>query len=80
MYECALVTMILVFMIIVIVHVIIPFYYKWKLKRITDKSNSVKAAESKEKEYHENLKINGYIKKINFNFNRIKLCDYYGTT
>jgi phosphate transport system permease protein len=28
MYECALVTMILVFAIIVIVHVIIPYYFK----------------------------------------------------
>lgn len=36
MYECALVTMILVFAIIVIVHVIIPYYFKWRLKRLTN--------------------------------------------
>lgn len=38
MYECAIVTMILVFVIIMVVHIGIPYYYKWKSERIKKKN------------------------------------------
>jgi predicted membrane protein len=82
MYECALVTMILVFAIIVIVHVIIPYYFKWKAKRMINKSNerdsSVK--QNKSANINEQSKVTQYFKKMNFNFNRIKLLYHYGAT
>lgn len=42
MYECAFITMILVFIIILIVHVLIPWYYRHKQKRDEDRYEAIK--------------------------------------
>ena len=50
MYECAFITMILVLMIILVVHVVIPWYYRYKAKREKDRYDSMKRINSKVKE------------------------------
>jgi phosphate transport system permease protein len=42
MYECALVTIILVLLIMLLIHILIPEYYKWKRKRLVKKYKKVK--------------------------------------
>ena len=53
MYECAFITMILVLAIILIVHVVIPWYYRYKAKREKDRYDSMKRINAK-REKNEN--------------------------
>jgi hypothetical protein len=79
MYECALVTMVLVFIIILVVHVIIPYYFKWKNKRASKAHSSELSNRDKKHWYIWHNKTH-YVKKIKFNFNRVKLLNFYYAT
>ncbi len=57
MYECAFITMIFVLIIILIVHIIIPWYYKYKAKCDNDQYESIKRI-NKVKNQHVNLIVN----------------------
>jgi hypothetical protein len=57
MYECAFITMILVLAIILIVHVLIPWYYRYKAKREKDRYDSMKRINAKNEKNQKNEKF-----------------------
>ena len=71
MYECAFITMIFVLIIILIVHVIIPWYYRYKSKRDKDQYESIKRI-NKNKNQHINLISNTNQLKHKINFKKLE--------
>ena len=79
MYECAFITMILVLGIIMIVHVIIPWYYKYKAKREKDRYDSLKRINNQQESNKiTNTKLQQLKNKLDLNkFLRIIKSYYY---
>ena len=57
MYECAFITIILVLAIILIVHILIPWYYRYKVKREKDRYDSMKRINAKNEKNQKNEKF-----------------------
>jgi phosphate transport system permease protein len=70
MYECAFVTMILVLLIILVVHVVIPSYYKHKRRQLEIQSKNIRKEQEKFERAHHSLQklftVNDILKRKNY--------------
>ncbi len=75
MYECAFITMILVLIIILISHVLIPYYFVLKQKKLKNKGRTPPSANKthKRKIFSKQKIVNNYINKIQLIHKYIKL-------
>lgn len=72
MYECAFITMVLVLMIILVVHVLIPWWYKYKAKKEEERYDTAKSLKQKQQKNLKNLKMHHAINKNKLKFNILK--------